>query len=668
MVARRGERARRLMGAGFGILAGMAGSIAAAQADPAPAQPAAPPKQVTPALIPPPLIPTAVLAEKAFIRSPVLSPDGSRVMGRFRVRGMEMLGIIALADGKVDLINVGEKHEVNWFRWAGNERVLISLGTTVPWGNDDAWSTRLIVRTVATKTDMFIGGKDEGLIGDDVLWIDPAGQHALLSYQASIYDYPSVWNVELANNHRKAVVAAHPGVWDWYADEAGVVRAGYELNDNSWRMLYRAKDGDAFKSVVKGRYDDDDAGFDAFRIYQGSDDGYRIMLDDKSGLYGLYHFNYATRTRGDLIFADPKVDIDDFSTKGDSNVLLSASYTDDHPRTHWFDTDLSDLQAAIEKSVPGREVEILSIDRDRDRMIVWLGASNDPGAYYTFDLSAGKLFLLGKVSETLKPEQLAATTYTSYKARDGVTIPAYLTVPAGREAKKLPLIVMPHGGPYDIRDDGTYDPDVQFFANRGYAVLQPEYRGSGGYGKAFYDKGAGQWGRVMQDDLDDGMDWLAAQGTIDPKRVCIIGSSYGGYAALWGATRNPERYRCAASFAGVSDLKKQLKYQLDFKISKRYQKDWRQKVQGSDTFDLTTVSPLYTIDRLKVPVLLMHGDADPRVPFKQSRLYADALKAAGKPYEFYPLKGEVHGFTTSANAQLWYDKLDAFLSRYNPAH
>ena len=140
-----------------------------------------------------------------------------------------------------------------------------------------------------------------------------------------------------------------------------------------------------------------------------------------------------------------------------------------------------------------------------------------------------------------------------------------------------------------------------------------------------------------------------------------------GYAALWGAVRNPERYRCAASFAGVSDLGKQLKYQIAFKVSKRYRKDWRKKVQGDETVDLKTLSPLYTVSRLTVPVLLAHGDDDGTVPFKQSKAFADALKAAGKTFEFYPLKGESHGFSSSANMQLWLDKLDVFLGRYNPA-
>jgi dipeptidyl aminopeptidase/acylaminoacyl peptidase len=467
------------------------------------------------------------------------------------------------------------------------------------------------------------------------------------------------------------MVAARDGVWDWYADDKGVVRAGFQYGDSNWKMIYRAKEGDSFRTVVKASNDDDDAGFDAFRIYQGSDEGYRVMLNEASGRYALFRFNFATRKRGDLVFEAPGVDIDDFDTQLDGSSLYAAWFTDDRPRAHWFDAELGTLQTAIDKAVSNavgdRAATIISYSRDRSRMVVHLGGSNDPGRYYVYDQSDGAMKLFAQTNEQLKPRQLTPTRYTKYKTRDGLEIPAYLTLPAGRPAKNLPLVILPHGGPYDVRDDGTYDVEVQFFANRGYAVLQPQYRGSGGYGKAFYEKGEGQWGRAMQDDLDDGMDWLAKEGTIDPKRVCLVGSSYGGYAALWGAVRNPERYRCAASFAGISDLKRQLKYQIEFKISKRYRKDWRKTVQGDETFDLTTVSPLFAIDKLKVPLLIVHGDDEQRVPYKQSKLYADALAKAGKPFEFITLKGEGHGFSSDANQQLWLDKLDAFLTKYNPA-
>lgn len=641
--------------------------VAVQAADPAPT----PAATATAPVAPPDKIPTTILSALPFLSSPRLSPDGKRIAAYVTIKGQKLLGIFTPETGASKMLNPGASLDLNWFRWAGNDRVLFSVGKTVNWDGDDAWQTRLVVYDFANDEQRFIGGKTEGLTGDDVLWVDPEGKSILLAFQQTIFDYPSVSTIDLGNNKAKQVVAPHPGVWDWYADDKGVVRAGFLFGDNSWKMIYRTKDGDSFRTVVKADNDDKEAGFDAFRIYQGTDEGYRIMLNEATGRYALWRFNFATRKRGEMVFEAPGVDIDDFDTQLDGANLYAAWYTDDRPRAHWFDADLGQVQEAIDKAVTGavgdRMATIVSYTRDRGRMIVHIGGSNDPGRYYVFDRDAGVMQLFAQANEKLKTAQLTTTRYTTYKTRDGLDIPAYLTLPKGREAKNLPLVILPHGGPYDVRDDGTYDVEVQFLANRGYAVLQPEFRGSGGYGKAFYEKGEGQWGRAMQDDLDDGMDWLAKQGTIDPKRVCIVGSSYGGYAALWGAVRNPERYRCAASFAGISDLKRQLKYQITFKISKRYRKDWRKTVQGEETFDLTTVSPLYAIDKLKVPLLIVHGDEDQRVPYKQSKLYADALAKAGKVYEFITLKGEGHGFSSDANQQLWLDKLEAFLTKYNPA-
>lgn len=616
-------------------------------------------------------IPTSVFAQLSFVTWPRLSPDGKRIAAYVNVKNKKLLGIFTLDGGGLKLFNPGEALELNWVRWAGNDRLLFSVGKTVPWDGDDAWQTRLVLYDLAEDKQRFIGGKTEGLTGDDVLWVDPEGKSILLAYQQTIYDYPSVFSIDLSNNRSKQVVPSRDGLWDWYVDDKGVVRAGFVFGESKWKMIYRTKDGESFRTVVRADNDDDEAGFDAFRIYQGSDEGYRIMLNETTGRYALWRFNFATRKRGEMVFEAPGVDIDDFDTQLDGANLYAAWYTDDRPRAHWFDAELNTVQENVDKAVKGavgdRMASIVSYSRDRSRMVVGISGSNDPGRYYVYDQDAGVMQLFAQANENLKSAQLTATRYTSYKTRDGLELPAYLTLPKGREAKNLPLVILPHGGPYDVRDDGTYDVEVQFLANRGYAVLQPEFRGSGGYGKAFYEKGEGQWGRAMQDDLDDGMDWLAKQGTIDPKRVCIVGSSYGGYAALWGAVRNPERYRCAASFAGISDLKRQLKYQIAFKISKRYRKDWRKTVQGDEKFDLTTVSPLYAIDKLQVPLLIVHGDEDQRVPYKQSKLYADALAKAGKPYEFITLKGEGHGFSSNANLQLWLDKLEAFLTKYNPA-
>lgn len=268
------------------------------------------------------------------------------------------------------------------------------------------------------------------------------------------------------------------------------------------------------------------------------------------------------------------------------------------------------------------------------RTLVEVSASDDPGVYYLYQPESGRMTSIVTRNEKLKGARRAPTRYVHYRARDGLQIPAYLTLPVGCVPKGLPLIIMPHGGPYGVRDSLGYDPEVQFLANRGYVVLQPNYRGSPSYGAEFYKKGEGQWGRTMQDDLDDGMDWLVKGGIVDPQRVCVVGGSYGGYAALWGATRNPERYRCAASLAGVTDVGKPFRCQINL-LANPYRKNWRQVVQGDFGFDLDSIAPLSQVESLKVPVPVAHGDEDSVVPDKQATLHVSALKKHDKVHEFY---------------------------------
>lgn len=609
---------------------------------------------------------------------PRLSPDGLRFAARLLADGKEMLGIFHL-DGreKPRVWSIPDDFDMDDYYWAGNDRVLLSVGKVVPWMDDEARSTRTISIEAATGKMAVLGRpKEMGLRGDDVLWVDPDGKTLLLAFQPTIYDWPAVFSVDLATNKLTKVVPAMTGIWNWYADTGGVVRYGYGWPDSHhWQMVYRKDATQPLKVVARGTDKDDEtadiAKDKAFSIAAGSDEGFRYGVNALSGFTGVYRYNFATHERGQTVFEAPGSDVDLAYLTDDGKAMLSAFYTDSKDRVKWFDPRLEELQQAFEASVSGamgeREVWIASRNRDNTIMIVNILGSNDPGRHYVYQEATGRLSPLSTASVTLKPTDLAITRYVYYTARDGEEIPAYLTLPPGRAAKGLPLVVMPHGGPYGIRDRGDYDSDVQFLVNRGYAVLQPQYRGSGSYGQRFDENGGGQWGRAMQDDIDDGMDWLAKRGIVDPTRVCIVGSSYGGYAAVWGATRNPERYRCAASFAGISDLGRQLKYQMN-SMDDRQEKDrWRKKVQGDETFDMKSVSALYNVARLKVPVMLVHGTKDQRVPVKQSRLYVDALKAAGRPYEYYELEGEGHGFFKETSARTWYERLDAFLARYNPA-
>jgi dipeptidyl aminopeptidase/acylaminoacyl peptidase len=276
------------------------------------------------------------------------------------------------------------------------------------------------------------------------------------------------------------------------------------------------------------------------------------------------------------------------------------------------------------------------------------------------------MHLLARPYQQIRGKELASVESTSYKARDGLDIPAFVTQPHGVEPKLLPLVVMPHGGPF-ARDEWSYDPWAQFLANRGYVVLQPNFRGSTGYGRSFVEKGVGQWGRTMQDDLDDGVKWLVEQGKVDPKRVCIMGASYGGYAAMWAAARNPDIYRCAISFAGISDLAAMIRYDRKAFSAARYHRAWREKVQGEKSFDLDTVSPLYTASQISIPLLIAHGDKDENVPVSQSKKLHEALKKANKPHEFIVFEGEGHGLQSPENAVGFLKRVEDFLRLHNRA-
>ena len=658
------------------VLAAAAGAISAGQICWAEAPVAAISAPVQPPAGVPPRIPTADFAARAAIREPLLSPDGMHFVARATIQKQEVLVVFDLSGkDKPAVLGHPKDFETNWFRWAGNNTILFGVGTTVPWYGEEAYESRLISYDVTSAKFKFIGDEHEGLLGDDVLWVDPEGKRILLSYQKTIYDYPTVYNVDLATNHQTTVAPSRDDIWDWWADSDGVVRYGSGRSDGGyWQVVHRKTANDKFQVIAKGRETQKGVSeFSAAGIVPGSDDGYMNGTDTKTGRDTIVNYNFATGKWGDVVFEAPNGDIDDSTMSEDGKSLRAVWYTDDRPRVKWWDAEMAAFQDSLDKAVnagnPGgdRMARVRSQSRDHSVKIVWLGASNDPGSYYLYLDATGKMSRMAKMNDKLNPAQLAKPSYVHYKARDGLDIPAYLTLPVGRVAKGLPLIIMPHGGPFWVRDDGTYDEDVQFLANRGYVVLQPEYRGSGSYGTAFHDAGKGQWGRAMQDDIDDGMDWLARQGIVDAKRVCLVGASYGGYAAMWGATRNPERYRCAASFAGVSDIGRQVKYSNHFDDNKHTRDDWRKTVQGDPAFDLKTVSPLYTVDRLKVPVLLVHGDKDKRVLPKQSRMYADALKGAGKTYEYVTLPDAAHGLPNSEDAKIWYDRLDAFLAKYNPA-
>jgi hypothetical protein len=407
---------------------------------------------------------------------------------------------------------------VRWFGWAGNDRVLIGYRMVVlVFGILPISATRL--RSYDSKANTMVElGSNRGLIGDDVIFTDPDGRYVLLSVQELADDERSVERVDLATGKGVEVQRKKKDVWSWYADTTGTVRGGISYSEKAWTLYYRNQEGEMVRAG-SGRYSAEESAVDSIQLLTGSDSGV-IVTNGPTGRFGAYNYPLGSASIGTPIFEHPDVDVTGIQISADGRQVAGVTYEDDRKRVKWLMPELEALQAQIDRTFRGKDNRIVNFSRDQNVALIWSGGADDPGTYYVFDRAAKRMNIFASPYDRLNDVRLSTVKPVRYQSRDGLSIPAYLTLPAGREAKGLPLIVMPHGGPF-LRDSYVFEPWVQLLANRGYAVLQPNFRGSTGYGRSYVERGYGEWGRGMQDDLDDGVDWLAASGTIDPKRVCL---------------------------------------------------------------------------------------------------------------------------------------------------
>jgi dipeptidyl aminopeptidase/acylaminoacyl peptidase len=617
---------------------------------------------------PPPIIPAEAFGALPAFASPKISPDGQRVVATAEVGGSKAIIVYRLDgnDRAYSRINLGDL-EVMGTRWAGNERILLTVfGRTMFEGIEVPMTRHFLYELDSGRLHQLGGGRVGGLWGGDIIYVDPDGSFALLAAQPTFWTPPAVLRIDLATRDTKEIVAPEGGVWNWYADATGAVRAGLGSSGDRWVLLYREKDSGRFRRITARHADTDSTtDFDTLLPVAGSDKGYAIA-NKATGRYAVYRYDFATDTLGEPVFEHPDVDVEGVGYSTRTNQPDSILYADERDRIFWLDPEMRAIQARLDKALPDAINRVVSRDSADKRMIVWSTGASNPGTYYLYDRTTRSMSELARPYPALEGKTLAPVEAVKYTARDGLVIPAYLTRPVGRPDKNLPLVIMPHGGPF-ARDKWAYDAWTQFLANRGYLVLQPNFRGSTGYGKAFVEAASGQFGRKMQDDLDDGVKWLVGRGLVDPKRVCIMGASYGGYAAMWAAARNPDIYRCAISFAGISDMRTMLHYDPSTWVARRYYKDWRDRIRGEQGFDLAAVSPLSHAASIRVPLLIGHGEDDHTVPVAQSRNLNEAMRRATVDHEFVVYPGEGHGFDKAADSIDFLKRIEAFLARHNPA-
>ena len=382
-------------------------------------------------------------------------------------------------------------------------------------------------------------------------------------------------------------------------------------------------------------------------------------------LAAIYAFDLERRQLGEMVVAHPGADIEGgLRFDPDSGALLGITVVAEKRRDEWLDADWARAQATVDAALPGRVNHLGG--RAKTRLLVHSYSDRDPGRYYLYDVAKGSLSEQLAARPEIVPAQMAETRMIHYDARDQLPIAAYLTLPKTGQGAKPPLVVLVHGGPYFTRDHWRFNPEVQFLAGRGYAVLQPQFRGSAGFGDRLFRAGWKTWGLTMQDDLADGAKSLADQGLINPTRVCIMGGSYGGYAVLMGLAKDPDLYRCGVDFAGVSDIR--LMFSIgysDFADSLWADFGMKELIGDPDKMaaQFVATAPTEQAAKFKAPVLLAYGSEDYRVPIKHGEKMRDALKAAGKPFEWHVFTGEGHGLMKAGNRYAYYRAVEAFLAK-----
>lgn len=455
-------------------------------------------------------------------------------------------------------------------------------------------------------------------------------------------------------------IATNPGnITGWLTDHEGKLRIAVTTDGVNNSLVYREKETDEFQVLITTSFRETASPamftFDNKNLYLISNLG-RDKL-------ALTLYNLKDKKEEKVIYVNEEVDIDNILASKKMKKLTGVTYTKDKRSYHFLDDATKAVYDELAKLLPGYEIAIGGKNKDEDKLLIRTYSDKTRGSYYFYNTKSKEFLKLADISPWLDEKNMSDMKPISYKSRDGMTIHGYLTLPKGKEAKDLPIVVNPHGGPW-ARDQWGFNPEVQFLANRGYAVLQMNFRGSTGYGKDFWMSSFKQWGKTMQDDITDGVQWLIKEGIANPKKVGIYGGSYGGYATLAGLTFTPDLYACGVDYVGVSNL---------FTFMKSIPPYWKPYLDmlyemvghpEQDSVLLHSSSPVFHVDKIKAPLFIAQGANDPRVVKSESDQMVEALKKNGIDVPYLVKDNEGHGFRNEENRFEFYRSMEEFLGKY----
>ena len=475
--------------------------------------------------------------------------------------------------------------------------------------------------------------------------------------------YLDVYKMNVYTGKFRRMLTPPGPVMGWGVDNDGVVRLAAMQDENSL----------SYETQVMYREDEESEWTEIDR-FEGLQNGWGLMgfTENNEKLYvtsnlgqDTYSVNLFDPQTGEMedVFANEGTDVNylGFTPTGEP-VTIIYNDIDTKPQRHYINNKWKNLIEGFKQAFGVDYVGISSMSEYGEKMILSINSDINPGEYYLYDSNKNNIVYLGSTRPWIDPKTMSKMKPITYEARDGETIYAFLTIPIDSDGKDLPLIINPHGGPFGIQDQWRFNPETQFFANQGYAVMQINYRGSGGYGKRFEKIGYKRWGLEMQDDISDGVQWAIDQGIADSEHVCIYGASYGGYATMAGITLTPELYRCAVNYVGVWDLK--MLYEQNGRWVERMDRWFKNHVidPKEDIDQLEKTSPKFHIDKIKAPLFIVHGRRDYNVRIEQAETLMDALDKKDIPYEVLIKKEEGHGFVLEENKIELYSRMKTFFN------
>ena len=605
--------------------------------------------------------PARQYAVEDFFRNPEkanfsLSPDGSFYAWMAPYRDMMNVFVREIGTENVTQLTFDTLRSVYGFFWANNDRILYIKDA----GGDENMKLFGVNKDGTDLKALADFPKVRAEMIDDLPDIDEYVIIGLNKRDPRLFD---PYRLDI-NTGELTMLAENPGnIVGWMTDHNGELRVGFAIVDGvNTSILYRDNEKAPFREILKTTFKETMSPqfftFDNKKFYAVSNLG-----RDKTA---AVIFNPETSQEDTILFENPDFDVDQLVYSRARKALLAARYTSWKRERYFFDSEFEAMMADLKSKLGDIEFGLVSNNKAEDKFMVLAHSDKIRGIYYLYDKVSGTLEKVADATPWLDPQEMATMNPVEYKSRDGLTIYGYLTLPKGytmETAKKLPVIVNPHGGPW-YRDQWGFNPEVQFLANRGYAVFQMNFRGSTGYGRKFWEASFKQLGRAMQDDITDGVNWLIEKGIADKDRIAIYGASYGGYATLAGITGTPDLYAAAVDYVGVANM---------FTFMKTIPPYWEPQLQMfyemvgdpvRDSLMLREVSPVLNADKIKTPLFVAQGANDPRVNINESNQMVEALRNRGITVEYMVKEDEGHGFYNEKNQFDFYNAMEKFLAEH----